>query len=417
METKLNLDWKVDYLGNHCHKPSYGYTASATDKPVGPKFLRITDIQDGSVNWERVPYCRLNKKIDEDRFLRSGDMVIARIGATTGKSFIIRDCPKAVFASYLICLRTKETLLSEYLNFFCQSNQYWKQVNQEKGGRLKGGVNIPILKNLKLPLPSVDEQHAIAKVLKAIQDTIEVRKKELELERERKAALMEYLFTHGTRKEPTKQTEIGEMPKSWNVKKLSELCDIRYGLGQPPKLDENGIPMIRATDIKRGKIISDGVLRIAANSIPGARNPYLKEGDILVVRSGAYTGDVAMYDGRWSVAIAGYDLVVSPSNGNLNSTFLSEYLLANSAQKYFKSNRDRSAQPHLNSEQLGNLLIPLPNFENQISISEILTLCNKKIDSLFNEAAFLNELFKSMLEKLMSGRISTLPLIEEKTSA
>ena len=81
-------------------------TASASSQPVGPKFLRITDIQDGLVDWDAVPWCECDGRSAADARLKAGDIVFARTGATTGKSFLIRECPiNAVFASYLIRVR------------------------------------------------------------------------------------------------------------------------------------------------------------------------------------------------------------------------------------------------------------------------------------------------------------------------
>ena len=72
----------------------YGVTASASSESVGPKFLRITDIQDGKVDWGSVPWCKASiKEVDSAR-LRAGDIVFARTGATTGKSFLVRSCPE-----------------------------------------------------------------------------------------------------------------------------------------------------------------------------------------------------------------------------------------------------------------------------------------------------------------------------------
>ena len=80
--------WEVVRLGHYCYKPDYGYTESANESPVGPKFLRITDIQNDAVNWENVPYCVCDEEIKEKYLLKTGDIVIARIGATTGKAYI-----------------------------------------------------------------------------------------------------------------------------------------------------------------------------------------------------------------------------------------------------------------------------------------------------------------------------------------
>src|SRR3974390_1153872 len=84
---------------------SYGYTESANIEPVGPRFLRITDIQGDRVDWESVPYCKIDSTELARYQLASGDIVFARTGGTTGKSFLVNEPPKAVFASYLIRLR------------------------------------------------------------------------------------------------------------------------------------------------------------------------------------------------------------------------------------------------------------------------------------------------------------------------
>src|SRR4051812_15425050 len=84
---------------------NYGYTESASSEAVGPRFLRITDIQNDKVDWDGVPYCKIAASDLPKYRLASGDIVFARTGATTGKSFLVDDPPDAVFASYLIRLR------------------------------------------------------------------------------------------------------------------------------------------------------------------------------------------------------------------------------------------------------------------------------------------------------------------------
>ena len=184
--------WEVAKLEEYCYKPDYGYTESANDSPIGPKFLRITDIQNDMVNWEKVPYCVCGEKAKKKYLLKTGDIVIARIGATTGKAYIIDNCPEAIFASYLIRIRTKDNLLPTFLAQYFRTNNYWRQINQSKGGRLKGGVNIPILNHLLLPLPPFSEQQEIAETLQ-VYDT-----KTAALERE--VALIDELF-HATLEE------------------------------------------------------------------------------------------------------------------------------------------------------------------------------------------------------------------------
>ncbi|MDD4986941.1 MAG: restriction endonuclease subunit S, partial [Dehalococcoidales bacterium] len=160
--------WEVVKLGETTEKPEYGYTASATLENVGPKLLRITDIQDGRVMWTSVPYCQCSANDVQKYLLHPGDILFARIGATTGKTFMIIDFPQAIFASYLIRVRCKNLLLPGYLNQFTNTQMYWEQINASKGGRLKQGINIPVLTNLLIPLAPLQEQQEIARTLSLI---------------------------------------------------------------------------------------------------------------------------------------------------------------------------------------------------------------------------------------------------------
>lgn len=160
--------WQVVQLDDYCEKPRYGFTESAKNEPVGPKFLRITDITEYGVDWDAVPYCACPQEVLDEFRLRAGDLVVARIGATTGKSYLITECPEAVFASYLIRLRAKPGLDSAYLSCFFETEAYWSQVRAGKGSNLKGGMNASILSKLLIPLPSYDEQKQIVATLKGI---------------------------------------------------------------------------------------------------------------------------------------------------------------------------------------------------------------------------------------------------------
>ncbi|MFA5837732.1 MAG: restriction endonuclease subunit S [Bellilinea sp.] len=139
----------------------YGYTESASDEQIGPKFLRITDIQHGLVEWEIVPYCKIDDEQAEKYLLRKGDIVFARTGATTGKSYLINECPKSVFASYLIRLRLHDSLDVDYFSLFLDSPLYWSQIMIVRKGSAQPGVNATILATLKVPYPPLDEQRRI----------------------------------------------------------------------------------------------------------------------------------------------------------------------------------------------------------------------------------------------------------------
>ena len=212
-------DWKIVSLKDVAEKPQYGLTAKAA-KSGDTQFLRITDITDQGVNWATVPYCSAPKrKLDACR-LKSGDIVFTRIGATTGKSYMISDPPDAVFASYLIRVRVGKDLEPSFLIQFFQSRGYWQQVDANKHANLKKGVNGSILSELLIPLPSLPEQKKIAHILSTVQRAIEGQERIIQTTTELKKALMHKIFTEGLRDEPQKQTEIGLVPESWGVVEL-----------------------------------------------------------------------------------------------------------------------------------------------------------------------------------------------------
>ena len=149
----------VEKIAQQIH---YGYTESATNDPIGPKFLRITDIQNNSVNWDSVPYCRIDEVKQQQYLLKENDLVFARTGATVGKSFLIQgSIPDAVFASYLIRIVLKKEINAKFVYTFFQSQSYWMQIHQGKVGSGQPNVNAKILSQITLPLPPLPEQQAI----------------------------------------------------------------------------------------------------------------------------------------------------------------------------------------------------------------------------------------------------------------
>jgi type I restriction enzyme M protein len=157
-------------LAYYIERPEYGFTDSAASTEIGPKFLRITDIQDGHVDWSAVPYCSCGQSTLEQKRLMPGDIVVARIGATTGKSFYVDDCPLSVFASYLIRLRARpDRIMPKYLYYLLQTGSYWDHIDQNKGDRLKGGVNIPVLESFLVKVPPIEMQQKALAALDLVQ--------------------------------------------------------------------------------------------------------------------------------------------------------------------------------------------------------------------------------------------------------
>ena len=140
----------------------YGYTASSKEEGTH-KFLRITDIKDGKVDWGSVPFCEcLN---DTGYLLERGDILVARTGGTTGKSLLISETKfPSVFASYLIRLRTSKCLKPEFLNLFLNSFVYWNQIVELKQGSAQPNVNAEKLKGLIIPYCDIEIQEDLLQI-------------------------------------------------------------------------------------------------------------------------------------------------------------------------------------------------------------------------------------------------------------
>ena len=233
-------EWKTMPLGGFAESVDYGVTASATEQPLGPKFLRITDIQDGAVNWGSVPWCECDARSASDARLKAGDIVFARTGATTGKSFLIRDCPTdAVFASYLIRVRVGTSVEPRFVSHFFQTENYWAQVAKGARGVAQPGVNATTLKALQIPLPPLAEQRRIAEVL----DRAEA------LRAKRRAALAQldsltqslFLDLFG---DPYRN------PKKWPQARLDGVCGLVNGRAfKPEEWETEGLPIIRIQNL------------------------------------------------------------------------------------------------------------------------------------------------------------------------
>jgi type I restriction enzyme, S subunit len=152
-------EWvRLEKLSNNIH---YGFNASA--QPTGnSRLLRITDIQNNSVNWSSVPYCDTKEKEYNSYGLNNRDIMIARTGGTIGKSYIVRNLnEKVVFASYLIRVVPSSFINEHYIKYFLESPLYWEQLKDKSMGTGQPNVNGTSLKSLVLPLPTIEEQKRI----------------------------------------------------------------------------------------------------------------------------------------------------------------------------------------------------------------------------------------------------------------
>lgn len=133
----------------------YGYTETATTEPVGPKFLRITDIAQNYIDWNDVPYCPISEGNHEKYVLSEGDVVVARTGATVGYAKMVgRNIPDSVFASFLVRIRPIDDEYRYYFGLAITSSEFLDFVQTNAGGSAQPQANPPLLGEFELSIPN-----------------------------------------------------------------------------------------------------------------------------------------------------------------------------------------------------------------------------------------------------------------------
>ncbi len=288
---------------------SYGYTESASSDPVGPRFLRITDIQNDHVDWDRVPYCKIGSDDLPKYRLASGDIVFARTGATTGKSFLVTDPPEAVFASYLIRLRLLETkLLPEFVSLFFQTGGYWKSIKEGSSGSAQGGFNATKLGALTIPIPSLPEQRRIVGILDEAFAGIATAKANAEKNLQNARALFE---SHSQRVFTQRGDGCVEKPL---IEWVQDISTGPFGsLLHKSDYELGGLPLINPINIHGDQIIPDERKAIGKGTAKRLAKYMLQENDIVIGRRGEIGRCAVVTHKKWPVGCVTHWFVLHPA--------------------------------------------------------------------------------------------------------
>ena len=177
-----------------------------------------------------------------------------------------------------------------------------------------------MLKERSLPLPLLPEQKKIAHILSMVQRAIEAQERIIQTTTELKKALMHKLFTKGLRNEPQKQSEIGPVPKSWDVVRCEDLCETTsVGIVVKPTqyYVVTGVPALRSQNVRVDRLQMEPMVYISeeANDGPVSKSK-LRTGDVLIVRTGANLGMSCVLPADWTVVIVSICSLFAPSRTN-----------------------------------------------------------------------------------------------------
>ncbi len=436
----LPQGWAWTRLGNISEAIQYGLSNSAEDEGTH-RLLRITDIQEGKVNWDSVPFTHTE---DPDKYLlHPDDIVFARTGATVGKSFLISELPyPSVYASYLIRIRLLGDILPQYVYRFFNSQCYWEQITDKSVGVGQPNCNGTSLKNLFIPLPSKAEQHRIIPTvdeLLSYVDAINAEKEELQsiinsakskildlairgklvpqdpndepasvlLERIR--AEKEALIKAGKIKRDKKESIIfkGEdnsyyeditgkincidseipfdLPNGWAWERMGNIATIARG-GSPRPIKsflttaDTGINWIKIGDTEKdGKYIFSTKEKIIAEGM--AKSRFVHSGDFLLTNSMSFGRPYIL---KTDGCIHDGWLVIGNIESVFNQDFLYYSLSADFMYKTMAIMAGGSTVDNLNSDLVKSLIFPIPPIDEQNRIVEAIETAFAQLDAIAN---------------------------------
>jgi len=241
--------------------------------------------------------------------------------------------------------------------------------------------------SIQIPLPPLPEQRAIAHVLQAVQRAKEATEGVIAALKELKKSLMQHLFTYGPAPvgaknfSPQRETELGPLPKEWRVVRLGEIARVKYGKAKP--INEHGnIPVIGSGGIY-GWTAEAAV--DFATLIIGRKGTA---GQVWLSETPSWPSDTTFYL-EWK------------SHTTVDVRFIYGWFLLNP----LSGEHAKTTIPSLQRPDLENSLVPLPPLDEQREIARMLQAVDAKIAAEQAHRAALEELFKTLLHALMSGRI------------
>jgi type I restriction enzyme S subunit len=423
MATANNIPWNTVQLSNEdVFEFESGVWTGKKPPFIECAVLRNTNFaEDGTLDYTDVAKIAIEERLLGRKRLVPGDIIVERSGGgptqPVGRvAYFDKQNEEFCFSNFTSRLRVRkpELVAPRFLHLFLLSLHVSGQTEALQR-RTTGIRNLDFNEYLKLsvPLPPVPEQRAIAHLLETLQKAREARQRELTLERERKAALMEQLFTHGSLGEQVKNSIIGEIPQSWAVKQLAELADI-YSGGTPSKERaewwSGSIPWASPKDLKQPRLtdVTDHVTEEAVHE--GSRLAPAKS-IFIAVRGMILAKDVPISLTEVPMAF-NQDIKAVVARNGIDPDFLLFALYA----------RKRALVPHIGTsahgtrriggEAIATMEIPVPNTEEQQFIAQVLECCAKRIALLEREVELMMEFFDALLEELMTGRLPADALIE-----
>lgn len=382
---------------------NYGYTASATEDPIGPKFLRITDIVPDSIEWRSVPYCQIDDETRQKYSLVAGDIVIARTGATVGYAKMIRKNVDAVFASYLVRFRIDRRKADwRYVGKLVESTLYKAYVLSQVGGAAQPNANAQILGGFKFKLPSQKVQDKIACILCNYDDLIENNRKRIALLEDAAREIYKEWFVRLRFPGYENAEIINGMPEGWEKRTAIDLMQVMSG-GTPkttiPDYWDGEIPFYTPKDSTVESYVIETEKTITTTGLANC-NSRLYPKDTIFITARGTVGNLNMSYRPMAMNQSCYALVGKPG-------YPQKYLfcMLKDAVQHFKQHASGAVFDAIVVDTFKLIPVVVPCDHLVQEFERIAQPIYAQVGTLLEQNIRLSEARDILLPRLMSGEI------------
>jgi type I restriction enzyme, S subunit len=383
--------WEWTTIGGISEKPQYGWTTKSSAGGGDVRLLRITDMTSGSVDWSSVPWC-VDVPPEPDRYLlRSGDIVVARSGATCGRSYHVSNPPPALFASYLIRLHPIK-VLPKYLYWFLQSPTYWRQAEHAKAGMAQPNLNASKITQIQVPVAPLPEQ---LRIITAIEEHFS-----------RLDGARGLVASASTRVRSFEEAvEARLLTGEWPSAPLSTLAEfVTDGDHRPPKRVARGVPHLTAKHVRNGQLTTDGCTFVSEEGYRQTSARYEPlPGDVIVTCVGT-VGEIAVVpeqfqfsaDRNLAAIRFGHDSRVRPE-------WVAAVLRTAPYKRRLRHASGSTAQPHLYLKDLRMVEIPIPSYSYQRDLLGELREVTDRATRLTSSLKLAEQRWKSLRHSVLAA--------------
>jgi type I restriction enzyme S subunit len=280
-------------------------------------------------------------------------------------------------------------------------------------------VNPNILKNIRLIIPTQEEQKAIAEFLdretEKINDLIEVKENLIQLVREQEEAIITEVTTNGLKNKVSTQSvkneTLNELPIHWEESTLGKTTKkLTNGHVGPTRdiLTDDGVPYIQSMHINNGEIEFNGEFFVSEEWSRDHRTSRLKQGDVLLVQTGVDTGESAIVREDLDRANC-HALIIARPVEEVNSRYLNLFLGCRLGKNLLERIQTGATVKHLNTTRVKDITIPVPPKDEQEEIADYLESKQKEFDStidLINQGIErLKEYRTALITEAVTGQI------------